>query len=158
MNKKEYTLQALLAALERITQGSPKRVSKNRKLSVRAVEEEANLGNGSCYYYPEIIDAVKEAKKVIAVNNESFFINDTANSKDRIRSETRIKEKYKKENSELKTLVAQMASEHHQLNDLLRTSLVKTSVLEKENKILEDKLEELKNQLAIKKRQSIVII
>ncbi|HCD1870823.1 TPA: hypothetical protein NBI88_005082, partial [Enterobacter bugandensis] len=128
MNKKEYTLQALLAALERITQGSPKRVSKNRKLSVRAVEEEANLGNGSCYYYPEIIDAVKEAKKVIAVNNESFFINDTANSKDRIRSETRIKEKYKKENSELKTLVAQMASEHHQLNDLLRTSLVKTSV------------------------------
>lgn len=158
MNKKKYTLQALLAALERITQGSPKRVSKNRKLSVRAVEEEANLGNGSCYYYPEIIDAVKEAKKVIAVNNESFFINDTANSKDRIRSETRIKEKYKKENSELKTLVAQMASEHHQLNDLLRTSLVKTSVLEKENKILEDKLEELKNQLAIKKRQSIVII
>lgn len=95
---------------------------------------------------------------MIAVNNESFFINDTANSKDRIRSETRIKEKYKKENSELKTLVAQMASEHHQLNDLLRTSLVKTSVLEKENKILEDKLEELKNQLAIKKRQSIVII
>ncbi|MBT1886635.1 MULTISPECIES: hypothetical protein [Enterobacteriaceae] len=158
MNKKEYTLQALLAALERITQGSPKRVSKNRKLSVRAVEEEANLGNGSCYYYPEIIDAVKEAKKEIAANNGISFTNDIAISKDRIRNETRIKEKYKKEKSELKTLVAQMASEHHQLNDLLRTSLVKISVLEKENKILKNELEELRNQLTTNKRQSIALI
>ena len=43
MNKSENTLMILEAALERIIQGMPKRIPASRKLSVRAVEEEANL-------------------------------------------------------------------------------------------------------------------
>ena len=49
MSKKEDTLYALEAALERILQQQTKRIPCTRKLSVRAVEEEANLGNGSGY-------------------------------------------------------------------------------------------------------------
>jgi len=45
----------------------------------------------------------------------------------------------------------QMASEHHQLNDLLRASLVKISFIEEENKSLKDQLEELKIKLVTKK-------
>ncbi|WP_151993838.1 hypothetical protein [Buttiauxella massiliensis] len=158
MSKKEYTLQALLAALERIVQGTVKRISKNRKLSVRAVEEEANLGNGSCYYYPEMIDAVKEAKKEIAAKHGVSLVKDTGFSKDRIKNEIRIKEKYKQEKSDLKTLVVQMAAEHHHLNDLLRKELAKTLELEEENKELKEELEKLKNQLVNNKRQSITLL
>ena len=46
MNKSENTLMVLEAALERIIQGQLNVSPKSRKLSVRAVEEEANLGNG----------------------------------------------------------------------------------------------------------------
>ena len=59
MSKSENTLLMLEAALDRISQGKPKRIPATRKLSVRAVEEEANLGNGSGYYYPEFVEKVK---------------------------------------------------------------------------------------------------
>ncbi|MBB1440970.1 hypothetical protein H5202_20385, partial [Shewanella sp. SG41-4] len=56
MLKSENTLLALEAALGRIIQGKPKRIPTHRKLSVRSVEEEANLGNGSGYYYPDFVE------------------------------------------------------------------------------------------------------
>ncbi|MCV5977011.1 hypothetical protein OFO29_32230, partial [Escherichia coli] len=66
MSKSENTLLVLEAALERIKQGKPKRIPAHRKLSVRAVEEEANLGNGSGYYYPDFVEKVKQTKAEIA--------------------------------------------------------------------------------------------
>lgn len=62
MGKSENTLVALEAALDRIANGKPKHIPKSRKLSVRAVEEEAKLGNSSGYYYPEFVEKVKQTK------------------------------------------------------------------------------------------------
>lgn len=45
---------ALEAVIERIIAGHLKRIPATRKLSVRAVEEEVNLDNSSCYYYPKV--------------------------------------------------------------------------------------------------------
>nr|MBF4396211.1 hypothetical protein [Vibrio anguillarum] len=66
MGKSENTLVALEAALDRIAKGKPRRIPTHRKLSVRAVEEEANLGNGSGYYYPDFVEKIKKTKAEIA--------------------------------------------------------------------------------------------
>uniref|UniRef100_UPI003CE754CF hypothetical protein n=1 Tax=Enterobacter cloacae complex sp. 280C5 TaxID=3395861 RepID=UPI003CE754CF len=60
MSKSENTLLKLEAALQRILDGQTKRIPDNRKLSVRAVEEEAGLGNGTCYYYGAFKSRVQE--------------------------------------------------------------------------------------------------
>ncbi len=65
MSKSENTLLLLEAALDRIAQGRAKRIPTTRKLSVRAVEEEANLGNGSGYYYPEFVMKVNKPKPIL---------------------------------------------------------------------------------------------
>ena len=44
MKKSENTLLKLEAALQRIIERKTKRISDHRKLSVRAVEEEAEIG------------------------------------------------------------------------------------------------------------------
>jgi replication-associated recombination protein RarA len=75
MNKSENTLLALEAALERIKQGKPKRIPAHRKLSVRAVEEEANLGNGSGYYYPDFVEKVKRTKIRVSLNVFPLTVN-----------------------------------------------------------------------------------
>ncbi|GAM72603.1 hypothetical protein JCM19236_5746 [Vibrio sp. JCM 19236] len=62
MSKSENTLLTLEAALQRIVRGKPKNIPTTRKLSVRAVEEEAKLGNGSGYYYPDFVQKVKQIK------------------------------------------------------------------------------------------------
>ena len=46
MSKSEHTKIQLLKALERILLQKPERISPEQKLSVRAVENEAGLGDG----------------------------------------------------------------------------------------------------------------
>lgn len=132
MNKKNNTLIGLEAALERIVQGKTKRIPNTRKLSVRAVEEEANLGNGSGYYYPELIEKIKKTKIDNVLNTDTTNITDTERLRTRLKNEVRIKEKYKKGESEMKELVSIMTAEHHHLNDALRKSLLKIKDLESE--------------------------
>lgn len=139
---------ALEAALERIIAGVPKRIPATRKLSLRAVEEEANLGNGTGYYYPEFVEKVKRKKADSSTTSSSTPQIDTQRLREKAKQETRIKEKYKKENQKLKALVASMAAEQHQFNDALRNSLLKI-----EN--LEIKIEEQKMQIVELKRSKI---
>lgn len=151
MSKKANTLLGLEAALERIIQGNTKRISDTRKLSVRAVEEEANLGNGSCYYYPEFIEKIKKTKFDNAFKASVTATTDTEKLRARLKNETKIKEKYKQSESELKELVSVMAAEHHHLNDALRKTTLQV-------KNLEIEVSNLKESLAVAKRDSIKII
>jgi len=144
MSKKENTLLALEAALERILQCQTKRILSTRKLSVRAVEEEANLGNGSGYYYPEFVEKVKQVRAEMAANSGLAPCSDTERLRAKAKQETRIKEKYKQEKLELKAIVARMAAEHHHLNDTLRKALAKVDELERENGELKEKLVEVR--------------
>lgn len=56
MSKSENTRLELLSAIDRILSGDTVRIDAKRGLSAIAVEEEANLGNGSAYYYSDVIE------------------------------------------------------------------------------------------------------
>lgn len=131
---------ALEAALERIIAGVPKRIPATRKLSLRAVEEEANLGNGTGYYYPEFVEKVKLKKADSFTESSSTPEINTQRLREKAKQESRIKEKYKRENQKLKALVASMAAEQHQFNDALRKALLTIENLELK---IEDQKEEI---------------
>ncbi|RTP93723.1 hypothetical protein EKN38_25190 [Enterobacter sp. WCHEn045836] len=150
MSKRGQTQLALEAALERVKNGQTRRISASRKLSARAVEEEAGLGNGSCYYYPEIIERIRRAKFHVSAITHSASFPDVQNLRQRYQNEKRIKERYKQEKVDLKNLVARMATEHHHLNDALRKALLTIGELEKENSALREKVtDSLRNTLHV---------
>ncbi|MCX9559636.1 MAG: hypothetical protein RPT12_16485 [Vibrio anguillarum] len=151
MSKKEQTLLALDAALHRLIQGKPKRVLVTRKLSIRAIEEEANLGNGSGYYYPEFVEKVKQIKRKQTRKEKSTNKSDNQRLHETLKNEKRIKEKYRSAMEQLTLQVHQMAAEHHHLNDLLRKALSRTEELERFN-------QELKDQLVSLRRSTITSI
>lgn len=95
MSKSENTRLVLEAALERIKQGKPKRIPTHRKLSVRAVEEEANLGNGSGYYYPEFVEKVKQTKAEIATGKGEIVQPEIQTVRTKLKEQKRIKDNYK---------------------------------------------------------------
>ncbi|MFQ2081896.1 hypothetical protein ACK331_14155 [Aeromonas veronii] len=140
MNKSENTLMILEAALERIIQGQPKRIPKSRKLSVRAVEEEANLGNGSGYYYPEFVAKVKAAKSKISTDRGNLVVPEIQAVRAKLNEQKRIKTNYKEKYEAEKNKLALFAAAQHQLNDKLVKALAKISELEYENEELKEKL------------------
>lgn len=93
----------LEAALQRIIQGLPKRIPKSRKLSVRAVEEEANLGNGSSYYYPDFVAKVKATKSEIAAGNGEVAIPEIQAVRAKLTEQKRIKGNFKVKVSAVKS-------------------------------------------------------
>ncbi|EAS62429.1 hypothetical protein VAS14_00131 [Vibrio angustum S14] len=144
MSKGENTLLSLEAALERIRQGKPKRIPTHRKLSVRAVEEEANLGNGSGYYYPEFVEKVKQTKAEIAAGKGEITQPEIQTVRTKLKEQKRIKENFKaKYEAEREKLALFAASQHH-LNDKLVKALSRIDDLEYENANLKTELTELK--------------
>ncbi|GMQ45053.1 hypothetical protein [Vibrio sp. 10N] len=143
-SKSENTLLKLEAALERIRQGKPKRIPIHRKLSVRAVEEEANLGNGSGYYYPEFVDKVKQTKADIAEGKGETVQPEIQTVRTKLNEQKRIKQNFKaKYESEKEKLALFVAAQHH-LNDKLVHALARIDELEYENASLKTELTELK--------------
>ncbi|PML49512.1 hypothetical protein BCT76_08965 [Vibrio tasmaniensis] len=149
MSKSENTLLALEAALERIKQGKPKRIPTHRKLSVRAVEEEANLGNGSGYYYPEFVEKVKQTKAEIAAGNGEIVQPEIQTVRTKLKEQKRIKENFKaKYEAEREKLALFAASQHH-LNDKLVQALAHIEDLEFENTQLREELAQLKRSKVV---------
>ncbi|HIF5825745.1 TPA: hypothetical protein ACX3FA_001485 [Vibrio parahaemolyticus] len=144
MSKSENTLLKLDAALERIKQGKPKRISTHRKLSVRAVEEEANLGNGSGYYYPEFVEKVKQTKAEIAAGNGEYVQPEIQTVRAKLNEQKRIKSNYKEKCNEARDQLALFAASQHHLNDKLVKALARIDELEFENANLKAELAELK--------------
>lgn len=149
MSKSENTILALEAALERIKQGKPKRIPSHRKLSVRAVEEEANLGNGSGYYYPDFVDKVKQTKTEIAAGNGEIVQPEIQTVRAKLSEQKRIKENFKaKYEAEREKLALFAASQHH-LNDKLVQALAHIEDLEFENSQLREELAQLKRSKVV---------
>lgn len=144
MSKSENTLLLLEAALERIKQGKPKRIPAHRKLSVRAVEEEANLGNGSGYYYPEFVEKVKQTKAAIAVGNGEIVPPEIQKVRSKLNEQKRIKDNYKAKYEAERDKLALFAAAQHHLNDKLVKALSDIAELEFEVTDLRTKLSELK--------------
>jgi hypothetical protein len=144
MNKSENTLLLLEAALERISQGEPKRIPATRKLSVRAVEEEANLGNGSGYYYPEFVEKVKQVKADIAEAKGEYVQPEIQSVRLKLNEQKRIKQNYKEKYEAVRDQLASFAAAQHHLNDKLVQALAKIDELEFENSSLKDELAKVK--------------
>ncbi|UJF18592.1 hypothetical protein L0B53_16500 [Vibrio sp. SS-MA-C1-2] len=144
MSKSENTLITLEAALERIAQGKPKYIPVTRKLSVRAVEEEARLGNGSGYYYPEFVQKVKQTKTDIAKGNGEFVKPEIDAVRDKLNEQKRIKSNFKQKHQEASDKLALIAANQHHLNDQLVRALARIEDLECENAELKGQLVELR--------------
>ncbi|MGL0954747.1 hypothetical protein ABMX86_07695 [Vibrio vulnificus] len=144
MSKRENTLIALEAALERIAQGQPKRIPTTRKLSVRAVEEEANLGNGSGYYYPDFVQKVKQVKADIAEAKGEYVQPEIQSVLTKLSEQKRIKQNYKDKYEAVKQQLADFAAAQHHLNDKLVKALSDKEELEFENAKLREELANFK--------------
>ncbi|EJB8442382.1 hypothetical protein MW350_001845 [Vibrio parahaemolyticus] len=140
MSKSENTLLALESALERIKQGKPKRIPTHRKLSVRAVEEEANLGNGSGYYYPDFVEKVKQTKTEIAAGKGEIVQPEIQMVRSKLKEQKRIKDNYKTKYEAEREKLALFAAAQHHLNDKLVQALARIDELKHENTELRDKL------------------
>ncbi|HDM8060914.1 MULTISPECIES: hypothetical protein [Vibrionaceae] len=149
MSKSENTLIALEAALERIAQGKPKRIPTTRKLSVRAVEEEANLGNGSGYYYPDFVQKVKQVKADIAEAKGEYVQPEIQSVRTKLSEQKRIKNNYREKYEAAKEQLANFAAAQHHLNDKLVKALSDKDELEFENANLRAELATLKRSKVV---------
>ncbi|WP_025553766.1 hypothetical protein [Vibrio parahaemolyticus] len=132
MSKSQITKVELEQALERILSGKTHRVDPARKISVKAVEEEAGLGDGSAYYYKDIVQKIKES----AIRNSPKIITQNAyedkisSLRDRLNKEIKLKEKYREQVEDLKEQLSNMASQHNQLALMIQQYQYKISELE----------------------------
>ena len=149
MSKSENTQLALEAALERIKQGKPKRIPTQRKLSVRAVEEEANLGNGSGYYYPDFVEKVKQTKTEIAAGKGEIVQPEIQTVRTKLKEQKRIKDNYKSKYEAEREKLALFAAAQHHLNDNLVQALARVDELEYENAELREELARLKRSQVV---------
>ena len=149
MGKGENTLLALEAALDRIAHGKPKRIPTHRKLSVRDVEEEANLGNGSGYYYPELVEKVKQTKAEIAAGNGEIVQPEIQTVRTKLKEQKRIKENFKAKYEAEREKLALLAASQHHLNDKLVQALAHIEDLEFENSQLREELAQLKRSKVV---------
>ena len=149
MSKSENTRLALQAALERIQKGEPKRIPTHRKLSVRAVEEEANLGNGSGYYYPDFVEKVKQTKAEIATGKGEIVQPEVQTVRTKLKEQTRIKDNYKAKYEAVREKLALFAAAQHHLNDKLVQALARIDDLEYENAELREGIVRLKRSQVI---------
>ena len=99
MSKSQITRVELENALKRILSRQTKRINPNRKISVKAVEEEAGLGDGSAYYYKDIVSTIKETaiKSSPKTRKQNLYEEKIANLRERLANEKRLKEKYYKQ-------------------------------------------------------------
>jgi replication-associated recombination protein RarA len=149
MSKSENTLLVLESALERIKQGNPKRIPTHRKLSVRAVEEEANLGNGSGYYYPDFVEKVKQTKLEIATGKGEIVQPEIQTVRYKLKEQKRIKDNYKAKYEAEREKLALFAAAQHHLSDKLVQALARIDELEYENAGLREELTRLKRSKVV---------
>ncbi|MCB5361736.1 hypothetical protein [Vibrio lentus] len=139
MGKSHITRLKIEEALERILQRKPKVISSTQKISVKAVEEEAGLGSGSVYYYPDIVSKIKNHsfKKQSNAQNSSLYDEKISSLREQLKKEKRLKEKYRIAATDLKTQLANMASQHNQLALIIQQYQYKIAELESDIPTLE---------------------
>ncbi|HBM4683740.1 TPA: hypothetical protein LW148_003506, partial [Vibrio cholerae] len=132
MSKSQITKVELEQALERILSGKTQRVDPSRKISVKAVEEEAGLGDGSAYYYKDIINKIKDSavRHSPKVKSKNLHEAKIASLRERLNKEIKLKEKYRDQIQEMKEQLATMASQHNQLALMIQQYQYKIVALE----------------------------
>ncbi|HDY8145424.1 TPA: hypothetical protein RQL11_003648 [Vibrio vulnificus] len=132
MSKSQITRVELENALKRILSGKTMRIDPNRKISVKAVEEEAGLGDGSAYYYKDIVATIKETALQNSPKSikQSIYEEKISSLRERLANEKRLKERYYKQAEDYKEKLSEMASQHNQLALMIQQYQYKVSELE----------------------------
>lgn len=132
MSKSQITKVELEQALGRILSGKTHRVDPARKISVKAVEEEAGLGDGSAYYYKDIVQKIKESaiRNSPKTRNQNAYEDKISSLRDRLNKEIKLKEKYREQVEDLKEQLSSMASQHNQLTLMIQQYQYKISEFE----------------------------
>ncbi|HAS6072895.1 TPA: hypothetical protein RQK50_003601 [Vibrio vulnificus] len=132
MSKSQITRVELENALKRILDDKTMRIDPNRKISVKAVEEEAGLGDGSAYYYKDIVATIKETALQNSPKSikQSIYEEKILSLRERLANEKRLKEKYYKQAEDYKEKLSEMASQHNQLALMIQQYQYKISELE----------------------------
>ncbi len=136
MARENSTELELFNAVDRIINKETIRIPSSRKLSVRAVEDETGLADGSAYYYEDVIKKIKElvlSNKQKGSNTQS--ITDLKLLKDKLKKEINTKDKYREKVSLLDNRLKLMAKEH---NALFQQMLM-----------YKEKFEDLENQILL---------
>lgn len=148
MSKKDNTLLLLEAALDRILRGESQKIAPSRKLSVRAVEVESGLGNGSAYYHTKIIEKIKQIKNSSITTGS--LNHQQGKWKQKALKVEKLKNKFRDENIALKLLNSQIAADQYRQMSTLRDALQRISELEKT-------IEELNIELVETRRKNITL-
>lgn len=135
MSKSQLTIIKLEEALGRILTKQTRVIPSTQKLSVKAVEEEAGLGDGSAYYYKDFVKKVKDCavKNSLRANVQNAYEEKIANLRERLNNETRLKEKYRNQVDELKNQLANMAGQHNELALTIQQYQYRVAELETSN-------------------------
>ncbi len=99
----ENTETKLLEALERVKNGNPTHINKERKLSFSSVEDEALVGRSLSRHYPNVFQKIKEeielakVKKIVSSNKEIPFSNNLKEENEMLKELVKILKKEKEE-------------------------------------------------------------
>ena len=133
MDKSQLTIQELELALKRILINKTIRISPERKLSVKAVEDEAGLGDGTAYYYKAVVKNIK-----VAINESKTPYNKIKKENDdvlrsKLKKEVKLKEKYRAEIMDYKKKVSLLAAQNNEF--AISIQQYKQRILELENNV-----------------------
>ncbi len=95
-------------AFERLKKGETNVVPVGSKINVSNVEQEAGMGDGSAYYYPELIDAIKEAKKHVPPNGRCSPVNKQSSLNKKNRDLAKRNEELISQNKQILTAQAEL--------------------------------------------------
>lgn len=115
MNKSLLTEQELNQALDRVISGKTIRIAPERKLSVKSVEEEAGLGDGTAYYYQGIIDKIKSCIAHIKIGQPiDHSSNEIKTLREKLKKESKLKNKYRVQIKELNLKLSLLAAQNNE--------------------------------------------
>ena len=120
----ENTENKLLEALQRIKDGNPINISKEKKLSFSAVEDEALVGRSLSRHYPEVFDKIKKEIELSKTRKISLKNSDETPKAKNLKEENEIlKEQVKllkKEKEELLVANISLAERVRFLNNKIK--------------------------------------
>lgn len=120
MKQKEFTLQRLIDAFERLKLGRPERTPTDGKISIKRINDEAGLSQGAVYYYKSFLSTAKAEIIILEADRKKRQVIDglelDQTSEAKLRSdrdrEKRLKTKYRSEVSNFKQLSDVMVKEN----------------------------------------------
>lgn len=117
MNKSVLTIHNLNKAVERILSGKTIRISPDRKLSIKSVEEEAGLGDGTAYYYKDFVKSLKERIVQGKASTPSDVTSiEISKLREKYRNEARLKVKYREQIKELNNKLSLLAAQNNEFS------------------------------------------